>query len=107
MAKLLVMSFDSSCGFIFYHLHYYGGCQYVKDKKQILIAVCFVEFTGLHSDFLVYKLQFCTVHFTVLFCKCVNSFSVVFTKLFWQPQLPELFCKNNRIFFTVWDGIKV
>ncbi len=35
------MSFDSSCGFLFYQLHYYGGCQYVK--KQILIAVCVVD----------------------------------------------------------------
>ncbi len=66
MAKLLVMSFDSSCGFLFYHLHYYGGCQYVK-KKKILIAVCVVEFSGLHSDFLVCKLKFYTVNFTVLF----------------------------------------
>ncbi len=40
VAKLLVMSFDSSCGFLFYHLHYYGGCQYAKGTKQILIAVC-------------------------------------------------------------------
>ncbi len=68
-------------------------------KKQILIAVCVVEFSGLHSEFLVCKLQFYTVHFTVLFFKCVYSFSVVFTKLFWQPQLPELFCKNYSFFF--------
>ncbi len=40
VAKLLVMSFDSSYGFLFYYLHYYGGCQYVKGTKQILIAVC-------------------------------------------------------------------
>ncbi len=93
MAKLLVMSFDSSCGFLFYLLHYYGGCQYVKGTKQILIAVCAVQFSGLHSDVLVCKLQFYTVNVTVLFCKCVYSFSVVFTKLFWKPQLPE-FCKN-------------
>ncbi len=44
MVKLLVMSFDS-CGFLFYHLHYCGGCQYVK--KQILIAVCVVELLNL------------------------------------------------------------
>ncbi len=31
-------SFDSSC--LFYLLHYYDGCQYVKGTKQILIAVC-------------------------------------------------------------------
>ncbi len=58
---------------------YYGGCQYVK--KQILIAVYVVEFSGLHSDFLVFKLQFILFFFTVLFCKCVYSFSVVFTKI--------------------------
>ncbi len=79
VAKLLVMSFDSSCGFLFYHLRYYGGCQYVK--KQILIAVYVVEFSGLHSDFFVFKLQFILFFFTVLFCKCVYSFSVVFTKI--------------------------
>ncbi len=67
------MSFDSSLGFLFYHLHYYCDCQYVT--KQILIAVCVVEFSGLQSDFLVCKLQFYTVHFTVLFSKCVYSFS--------------------------------
>ncbi len=40
--KLLVMSFESSCGFLFNLLHYYyhGGCQYVKGTKQTLIAVC-------------------------------------------------------------------
>ncbi len=65
VVKLLVKSFHSSCGFLFYHLHYYGGCQNVK--KQILIAVCVVEFSGLHSDFPVCKLQFCSVNvFTVL-----------------------------------------
>ncbi len=71
MAKLIVMSFDSSCGFLFYHLHYYGACQYVKGTKQILIAVCVVVFSGLHSNFIVCKLHFYTVYFTVLFCKRV------------------------------------
>ncbi len=54
-------------------LYYYAGCQYVKGTKQILIAVCVVEFTGLHSNFLVCKLQFYTVNFTV--CS-VNVFTV-------------------------------
>ncbi len=72
------MNFDSSCGFLFYHLHCCGGCQYVKGTKQILIAVCVVEFTGSHSNFLVCKLQLYTVNFTVCFCKCVYSFSVFF-----------------------------
>ncbi len=42
------MSFVSACEFLFYHLHYYGGCLYVKGTKQILLAVCVVEFSGLH-----------------------------------------------------------
>ncbi len=73
MVKLLGMSFDSSCGFLFYYLHYYGGCQYVKGTKQILIAVCVVEFTGSHSNFCVCKLQFYTVN---LKKKSVNVFRV-------------------------------
>ncbi len=44
-------------------------------KKKILIAVCVVEFSGLHSDVLVCKLQFYTV---LQFCS-VNEFTV-FTK---------------------------
>ncbi len=75
------MSFDSSCGFLFYHLLYYGGCRYAKGTKQILIAVCVVEFSGLHSNFLVCKLQFCTVNFKFLLCKCLYSFSVFFYKI--------------------------
>ncbi len=60
-----MMSFDSSsCGFLFYQLCYYDGCQYVK--KKILIAVRFVDFSHLHSDVLVCKLQVCSVNvFTV------------------------------------------
>ncbi len=34
----------------------------VKDTTQILIAVCVVEFSGLHSNFPVCKLQFYTVN---------------------------------------------
>ncbi len=49
-------------------LFYYGGCQYVKGTKQILLAVCVVEFTGLHAN-----LHFYTVSFTV--CS-VNVFTV-------------------------------
>ncbi len=94
MAKLLVMSFDSSCGFLFYYMRYYDGCQYVKCTTQILIAVCVVEFTVLQSNVLVCKLQFYTVNSTVLFRKGFHSFSVFFTKLYWQLQLPKLFCKN-------------
>ncbi len=73
-------------------------CQYVKGTKQILIAQCVVEFSRLHSDFLVCELQIYTVHFAVLFCKCIYRFSVFFTTLFWQPQLPKLFYKNYRFF---------
>ncbi len=50
------MSFDSSCGFLFNHLHYYGGCQYAKDTT--LIAVCVVEFSGQN---LAAKINFFTV----------------------------------------------
>ncbi len=45
-----------------------GGCQYVKGTKQIFIEVCVVEFGGLNSNFLVFKLHFYTFYcFTVLF----------------------------------------
>ncbi len=61
---MLVIGFDSSRGFLFYLLHYYYYGGFVSMlKKQILIAVCVVEFTGLR----VCKLQFYTVKFTVLF----------------------------------------
>ncbi len=43
---------------------------YVKGTKPILVAVCVVEFTGLHSNFLVCKLQF----YTVKFHSCKNYF---------------------------------
>ncbi len=70
-----------------------GGCQYVKGTKQIFIEVCVVEFGGLNSNFLVFKLHFYTFYcFTVLFYKHVYSFSVFFTKLFWKLELPQLFC---------------
>ncbi len=109
LCTFYILVYTSACGeatcdelwFFFYHLQYYGGCQYVKGTKQILIAVCVDEFSGLHSNFLVCKLQLYTVNSTVLFCKCVYSFSVFFTKLFWQPQLPKLFCKNYRFFYSV------
>ncbi len=67
----IIFCFGSSCGFLFDLLHYYDGCSYVKGTKLILIAVCVVEFSGLHSNVPVCKLQYYTVHFTVLFCKCV------------------------------------
>ncbi len=91
------MSFDSACVFLFYHLHYYGGFQYVK--KQILIAVCVVESSDLYSDFLVCKLQFHTVHFTVLFCKYVYSFSLVFTKLFLATTAARIILVKTTDFF--------
>ncbi len=94
------MRFDSSSGFLFYHLHYCGGCQYVKGTKLILIAGSVVEFSGLHSNFLVCKLQFDIVHFTILFCNCVYSVSVFFTKLFWQPQLLKYFFKTTAFFMV-------
>ncbi len=66
----IIFCFGSSCGFLFDLLHYYDGCSYVKGTKQILIAACVVEFSGLHSNLPVCKLQYYTVYFTVLFCKC-------------------------------------
>ncbi len=98
MAKLLVMSFGSSCGSLF-PFALLWCCQFVKGTKQILIAQCVVECSCLHSDFLVCEFKMYTVHFTGLFCKCIYRFSVFFTTLFWQPQLPKLFCKNYRIIF--------
>ncbi len=86
------MSFDSSCGFLFYHLRYYGGCQNVKDIKQILIAVCVIEFTGLHSNFLVCKL--------VLYCKNLQLLAFnVFTVFLYFLQ--NYFVKNTDFIFTV------
>ncbi len=76
VAKLLVMSFDSSCGFLFYLLHYYyGGCQYVKGTKQILMAVCIVEFTCLHSNFLVCKVQFFALNVFTVFLHFLQYYS--------------------------------
>ncbi len=96
VAKLLVMSFFSSCGFLFYHLHYYGGCLYVKGTKQILLAVCVVEFSGLHIQFVLFVNN--------SFRRSVNVFTdfLFFFSffLFWQPQLPKWFCKNYRIIFV-------
>ncbi len=85
MAKLLVMSFVSACEILFYHLHYYGGCLYVKGTKQILLAVCVVEFSGLHIQFVLFVNN--------SFRRSVNVFTelsfLFFFFLFWQPQLPK------------------
>ncbi len=64
--------------------------------------MCVVEFSGLNSNFLVSKLQFNTVNFTVLFCELVYRFSVFFTKLFWQPQLLFFFLYKLHNFFTAY-----
>ncbi len=93
------LSFDSSC--LFYLLHYYDGCQYVKGTKQILIAVRVVEFTGLHSNFLVCKLQFYTINFTVLFCKCVYSFSVFLLNYSGNHSCQNYFVKTTDFFYSV------
>ncbi len=64
---------------LFYHLHYYGGCQYVKGTKQILIAVCVVEFSGFHSNFLVVNysliLLFCSVNVFTVFLYFLQNYS--------------------------------
>ncbi len=55
MAKLLVMRFDSSCGFLFYHLHYYGGC--------LLNLLVYIQISLFVNDsFILYILQFCSVN---------------------------------------------
>ncbi len=78
---LLILVYTSACGettcdeHLFYLLHYYGGCRYVISTKVILIAVCVFEFSGLHSNVLVCKLQF----------------FVLFYKTILQPQLPNSF----------------
>ncbi len=88
---------------LFYLLHhyYYYGCQYYKGTKQIWIAACVVEFTGLQSNVLVCKLQFYTVKFTrFIYFLVINVFTVfLLTKLFLQPQLPKWFSKKIHFFF--------
>ncbi len=91
-----ILVYTSACGettcdeHLFYLLHYYGGCGYVIGTKLILIAVCVFEFSGLHSNVLVCKLQF----------------FVLFYKTILQPQLPKLFCKNYRfVFYSVGLGL--
>ncbi len=98
MAKLLVMSFDSSRGFLFYHLHYDGRCQYIKGTKQILIAVCVVEFSGLHSNFFVCKLQFYAVKFTVFGRKCVYSFLYFLLNYSGNHSCQNYFVKTTAFF---------
>ncbi len=63
--KLLVMNSDFSRGLLFSHLNYYGGCQYVKGPKQILVAVCIVEFAGFNfpvCKLLLYTVTACSVN---------------------------------------------
>ncbi len=105
VVKLLVMSFDSSCGFLFYLLHYYGGCQYVKGTKQILIAVCVVEFTGLHSNFLVCKLQFYTVNCTVCSVNVFTVFLYFLQNYSGNHSCQNYFVKTTVFFFTVMVSI--
>ncbi len=69
---------------------------------MLVVSMLKTEFNSSVLLNLVVYIQislFVNYSFTVLFCKCVKSFSVVFTKLFWQPQLPKLFCKNYWFFF--------
>ncbi len=101
------MSFDSSCGFLFYHLRYYGGCQYVKGTKQILIAVCGVEFTGLHSNFLVWKLQFYTVNFTVCSVNVFTVFLYFLHNYFSNHSSQNYFVKTTDFFFYSLGSLSV
>ncbi len=50
-------------------------CQYVKGTKQILIAVCVVEFSYLHSNVLICKLQFCSVNVFTVFLYFLPNYS--------------------------------
>ncbi len=98
MAKLTLI-------LLLYLLHYYDGCQYVKGTKQILIAVCVVEFTGSHSNFLVCKLQFYTVNvFTVFlyFYKIilVTTAAKIFYKSFLQCGIITVHCKIELVGLT-------
>ncbi len=96
------MSFDSSCCFLFFHLHYYLGCQYVKGTKQILIAVCVVEFTGSHSNFLVCKLQFYTVNFTIFFSVNVFTVFLYFLQNYSaNHSCQNYFVKTTEFFYSV------
>ncbi len=73
VAKLLVMSFDSSCGFLFYHLHYYGGCQYVticKFAKLYIQISLFVNYS-----IILYILQFCSVNVFTVFLYFLQNYS--------------------------------
>ncbi len=82
--------------FLHYYYYYYdyGGCIYVKGTKLILIAACFVEFTGSHSNFLVCKLQFYTVHFSVFFTVILATTAA------------KIICKNYRFFFFFLDNFE-
>ncbi len=50
-------------------------CQYVKGTKLILIAVCVVEFSYLHSNVLICKLQFCSVNVFTVFLYFLPNYS--------------------------------
>ncbi len=68
--------------------------------------MCVVEFSGLHSDFLVCKLKFYTVNFTVLFCKGLYSFSVVFQNYSGNHSCNNYFIKTTDFFFFLQCVIK-
>ncbi len=103
MAKLLVMSFGSSCGSLF-PFALLWCCQYVKGTKQILIAQC-VEFSRLHSDFIVCEFQMYTVHFTGLFCKCIYRFSVFLQHYSGNHSCQNYFVKTTDFFFFYSVGV--
>lgn len=44
---MLVMNFDSSCGFSIYHQCYCGGCQYMLEVQTGLVAEWPAENLGL------------------------------------------------------------
>ncbi len=89
---------------LFYLLHYYGGCQYVKGTKQILIAVCcwIYWFT---FKFLVCKLQFYTVNFTVCSVNVFTVFLYFLQNYSGNHSCQNYFVKTTVFFFTVMVSI--
>ncbi len=76
----IIFCFDSSSGFLFDLLRYYDGCSYVKATKQILIAVCVVEFSGLHSFSLFVNYSF--ILNILQFRSVTTADRIIFVKIF-------------------------
>lgn len=63
---------------------------------QMCMLCCFnINKEGKTMQKMDVFMQFCT---KMQFKTKLFTMTVIFTNLFWQPQLPNYFCKNNRIF---------